>query len=441
VVKKWMGLGAAFLAAGACATLAPPISPTLHIENPSSSIAAGFSLDARIAVEEAWNLLRSRKTDRAEKMILRFGEAHPFYEAGLGYVALLRDDLAGAEIRFQRSIEAHPELTTARLGLGQVHQKMGMPEEALKSYLEVLKREPEHAFAGREADSLRATIVDALLSEAGAAVQAGQTAEAKEAYLKVLEYAPSLQAAHLSLARIFVKEKDFPSALFHLRTATANDPNDVAALRDYADLLYQTEQFSRSLDAYHLVLRIDPGDRAAKDRAEALKNKLGVIELPEAYREIPNLEAVTKEAVAALIGAKFDDVRSGTAARTAVIVDISTSWARTFIVKVASFGLMEVYPNHTFQPRKTLTRAEMAETVAHLVDFLKKKGRPIVAQIPEERIRISDVPPEHAYARPIIQAVSYQLMDLFPDRTFRPEQPVPGTEAVRILDLLAGLAK
>jgi hypothetical protein len=150
---------------------------------------------------------------------------------------------------------------------------------------------------------------------------------------------------------------------------------------------------------------------------------------------------VTKEAVAALIGAKFEDIRAEAAGPPPVIVDISTSWARTYIVKAAAFGIMEVFSNHTFQPKKNLTRAEMAETLVRLVEYLKKKGRPIVAQIPEDRIRIADVPPEHPFVRPITSAVSYQLMDLSRDRTFRPELTVSGAEAIRILDLLAGLAK
>ena len=427
--------------AGASATMAPPPPPTLYIENSPAAIAAALSLDDRIVIDEIWNLLRLGKADKAEKTILRLGENHLFFEAGMGYVALLRDDIATAEVHFQRSIQSTPDLITAQLGLGQVYEKWQRNEDALRAYTEVLKRDPENAFAKGGVDSLRTTIVDALLAEAEESSRAGQTTGAKVAYLKILEYAPKRQNVHLALAQIFIKEKNFPSALFHLRTATGNDPKDKTALRNYADILYQTDQFSRSLDAYQRLLSIDPADKTAIERMDTLKTHLGVIDLPDEYKKIPELDAVTKEDVAALIGAKFDDIRTEPAANPPAIVDISTSWARTFIVKIASFNIMEVYSNHTFQPKKDLTRAEMAETVVHLVDFLKKKGHPIVAQIPVERIRLADVPPDHAYAQPITLAVSYQLMDLSQDRTFKPELPVSGAEAIRILDLLAGLVK
>ena len=102
---------------------------------------------------------------------------------------------------------------------------------------------------------------------------------------------------------------------------------------------------------------------------------------------------------------------------------------------------MEVYSNHTFQPRKLITRAEMAETLVRLVEFLKKQKYRIIEQIALDRIKVADVPREHVYFGPISQVLAYQLMDLAPDRTFRPEQPVTGAEAVRIFDLLLGVIR
>jgi hypothetical protein len=88
-----------------------------------------------------------------------------------------------------------------------------------------------------------------------------------------------------------------------------------------------------------------------------------------------------------------------------------------------------------------MTRGELAEALVRLIGVLKKKGVKVVAQIPPERIRIADVPPEHLYYGPIIQSVSYQIIDLGPDRTFRPEQTMTGREIARILDLLLGLIR
>jgi len=441
VVKKTAGILAVVLAAAACATLAPPANPTIYLETPPAEITAGLSLDDRIAADKVWNLLRLELPDKAEKAALKLGENHPFFWTAMGYVALLRNDVAAAEADFLGALNVSPDIITTQLGLGQVYRRWGRREESLKAYLEVLKRNPENPFARKESNELRNAIVDGLLLDAAAAVRSGKTTEAKEAYLKSLEYTPKLQIAHISLARLFVREKDFPRALFHLGLAAENNPLDRTVLREYADTLFQMNQFSRSLDAYQRLQALDPSDRSVAERLETLKARLGVVDLPDEYRDIPGQAAVDKEDVAALIGAKFNDIWIGMTIRPPVLVDISTSWARTFIIKVAASGIMEVYSNHTFQPKKTMNRAELAETVVRLIDFLRKKGRTIVAQIPADRIRLADVPPEHPFAEPIVLAVSYQVMDVFPDRTFRPDQPVTGSEAVRILDLLAGLAK
>ncbi|MBN1939778.1 MAG: tetratricopeptide repeat protein, partial [Candidatus Aminicenantes bacterium] len=395
----------------------------------------------RIAVDKVWNLLRLERADKAENEILKLGESHPFFWTAMGYVALIRNDVVEAEADFHASLRSSPDPVTSHLGLGQAYRRMGRREEALRSYMEVLKYQPGNSFAAAEAERLRSSIVDALTLDAAAAARAGNDSEAKTAFLKILEYAPKLQSAHLALARIFTKEKNYQGALFHLGVAQENDPSDKAVLLAYAEAHFQMNQLSKSLSAYERLAAVDPNDKAVAARIAALKTRLGVVDLPDEYKEIPFLEAVTKEDVAALIAANFASLWAEINVRTPVLSDISASWARSFIVKVAGIGVMEVYSNHTFQPKKIVTRAEMAEIVVRFVDYLKKRGRTVVVQIPPERIQLPDVPPEYPYAAVIIRAVSYQLMDLFPDRTFRPDRPMSGAEAIRILDLLAGLSK
>jgi tetratricopeptide (TPR) repeat protein len=440
VVKKISALGLLALGLAACVTLTPP-RPSLRVEAPSPDATAGLSLDDRIAVADAWDSLRQGDLEKAKKTLAALGIQNPFCYAGLGYAALIVDDLRGAEAYFLQSVRDFPELALSHIGLGQIYQRTGQPDLAYNEYLEALKRDPENEWARRETDAYRTDQADRLLSEGRAQIATGNLAKAMDAYLQALEYAPKAKEAHFTLAKIYLQEKNYQGALFHLKTAIANDPNDKQILIDYADALFLAGQQSRSLDAYQRVLELDPQNKTARDRAESLKGRLGVVELPSQFGGIPALDAVTKEDVAALIGVKFKDTLEESAPKPQVIVDITTSWANRYIVKVASLALMEVYSNHTFQPRKLLTRAELAETLVRLVDFLKKQNYRIIEQIPIDRIKVADVPQEHVYYPPIAQVLAYQLMELSPDRTFRPEQPVSGAEAVRIFDLLLGVIK
>ncbi len=425
----------------ACMTMAPPPPPSFYLESPGPAMSATLSLDDRIAVEEAWDYLKQGKAARAEKILTRLGSGNPFYYPGLGYAALLLENIPMAEQNFQQAVREHPEMALAHLGLGQVYQKTGKEEQAYNEYLEVLKRDPENAWASQESGSIRTKKTAELLQEGSAHARAGNKEKGRESYLKALHYSPKSQEAHLALARIYREELNYQNALFHLRTAYAADAKNKDILRDYADTLYLAEQFPRSLELYERLLELDSQNRQVKDRIDALKNKLGIVELPSQYNSIGSSAAVTKEDLAALIGVKFRDFLGETSPKPPVIVDITTSWAGRFIIKTAALEIMDVYSNHTFQPKKIMTRAEIAETLVRLVNILKKNGFKIIEQIPIERIEIQDVPREHFSFQSIAQILSYELMTMTADRMFRPELSLSGQDAIKTLDILLGLIK
>jgi tetratricopeptide (TPR) repeat protein len=432
----------ALLAGGFAACMTGPIvRPSIHIEPPTPGAAASLTLDERIAVQDAWNALREGRMDKARRLFARLPPANPFVAAGLGYVSIIDQNLAAAEDYLQRSLEIQPELTVAYLGLGQVYQKTGQEQEAYRAYREALKREPENAFAQSNAAALAESLTDAAVSEAERAGAAGETEASKSAYLRALEYSPRLKKAHNALARLFIKEKDFHTAYLHMKAAGDERIEDVGLLREFADALYKSGQWSRSLEIYEQIAPLSPQDKAVTDRIDQIKNRLGVVDLPNQYEAIASVPGLTKEDAAALIGVQFRDVLADMNPKTPVIVDITTSWAQRHIVKVAGLGVLEVYSNHTFLPKKVMNRAEFAEVLSRLIDVLKKAGRRLLPQIPIDRIRIADVPQEHFYFQPVAQAIAYGLMELASDRTFKPELPVTGREAVRVIDLLAGLVR
>ena len=116
-----------------------------------------------------------------------------------------------------------------------------------------------------------------------------------------------------------------------------------------------------------------PDNQETAERLQTIKNRLGIFELPSQYNSIISSTAVSRQEVAALLGVKFKDILEDPTGQPRIITDISTSWASTFILKMTSLEILEVYPNHTFQPRKTVSRAEMAQILYRLIQALKKK--------------------------------------------------------------------
>jgi len=163
--------------------------------------------------------------------------------------------------------------------------------------------------------------------------------------------------------------------------------------------------------------------------------------MPSQYGLIPAEEAIAREDLAALIAVKFKGFLDVPEPQTQILVDISTSWAQPFIIKVASLKIMGVSENHTFQPRRIVNRAELAASLAALIDFLKGRGARLVPLLDTRRIQVADVPPDSFYFAAILKVISYQVMDLTPQRAFEPERTVPGREAVHVLDVVLGLAR
>jgi tetratricopeptide (TPR) repeat protein len=439
-VKKAFLAIAVFVGTWACVTFAPA-PPSFYIENIPESVSRQLTLDERIAADEAWADLKKGRVESARKQLLRLGEENPVSAVGLGYVSLYLSELDAAEAHFKDSLRRFPDQTLANVGLAQVYEAEGRKDLAFLQYREILKQAPEHRWAGPRHDKLRDALVEQFFAEAKTAASAGNREEEKQGLLKVLFYAPESAEANVMLARIYRDEKNTSQALLHYRAVVAAQPDNKAALRELADVLFETGEFGPSLDYYQKLAELEPRDNTVTDRIEELKAKLGVFEVPSQFGLIPAQEAITREDLAALIAVKFKDFLNVPERQAQILVDISTSWAQPFIIKIASLGVMSVFDNHTFRPRRIINRAELAETLIRLIDFLKGRGAKFVPVLETRKIQIADVPPESFYYQPILKVVAYEVMDLTPQRTFGPERTVPGSDAVRILDVVLGLAR
>ena len=440
MVKKAYRLGALSILLASCVTVAPP-PPNLYIENLPQSLVTPLSLEERIQMEEAWDFLRQGRPEKAEKAFLRLGPTSPLYAVGLAYASLLLEDFPTAEENLKLAVTDNPGSLLAHLGLAQLYQKTGEEDKAFNALREVLKIDPLNSWAKEGYEGLKAQKTEQAVVSAREAAARGDNETAKESYLKALHYSPESVEVHLALAGLYRSENKIPSALVHLKAATAGAPDNIEALQMYAATLAEAGQYDRSLDVYQKVLEVDSKNQEARRQVEELKNKLGIVELPSRYNDIFLATAVTREDIAALLAVKLRDVLAETAVQPPIIIDISASWASKFILKVTSLGLIEVHSNHAFQPKRAVTRAELAATLFRTIKYLEGKGHRFIHQIPPNRIQVRDVIPDHIYYQPISQILSYQVMELFPDKTFRPDHPVPGPEAVKTIDILLALVR
>ncbi len=440
MVRNASRLGTLCILLASCATVAPT-PPNLYIENLPQSLVTPLTLEERIQMEEAWDRLRQGRLDKAEEAFLRLGSASPLYYTGLGYVFLLREDFPSAEGYFRLALEENPNSLLAHLGLTQLYQKVGEEDKTFNELREVLKVEPTNSWAKQGYEFLKTQKTEQAIESARAAIARGDTEHGKESYLKALHYSPESIPAHLALARLYRDEDKLSSALVHLKAAAEVEPDNIGILNAYAETLAEAKEYERSIEIYQEILAQDSGNQEAQQQIESLKNTLGIFEIPSLYNEIPLAPAIAREDLAALLAVKLKDVLGETSSQPPIIIDIATSWAAKFILKATSLGLIEVYPNHAFQPKRDVTREELAETLLKVIQYLEGRGHRFIPQIPLDMIQIQDVAPEHYSFRTIRRILSYQIMELYPDKTFRPDQTVPGAEAVKTFDVLLALVR
>lgn len=423
-----------------CATYQPP-PPSLYIEDLPQVTVAELSLEERIITEEAWSNLKQGKGNKARKIISKLEPESSFYYVGLGYSYLLLKEFQASENSFKNALQDYPEMALIHIGLAQVYQEKGRENLAFAEYREVLKREPEHSWVKQEYEILKNKKTEEALNEAKASHSEGDTERSKEAYNKALYYSPKNTESHLALAEIYIKENKLQNALTHLRTASSNEPNNKEILKKYGEVLFQTERHTKSLEIYEKLQKLEPQNEEIKGKIETLKNRLGIFELPSQYNSIVSREAVSREEIAALLSVKFKEILGEPSSPPPIIIDIATSWASKFILLITSFEIMEVYPNHTFLPKKIVKRAETAKILLQLINYLKEKGYRFIQQIPPEKIQLSDVSQDNFYYRSIIQMVSYDIMGLSPERSFKPDLPVSGAESTKLLNIILALIK
>jgi len=417
------------------------VKPFLYLEDLPQGVVTEFTLDERIVAEEAWKYLRAENGSKAYRILSRLGTENPAYYVGLGYAYLLLGEYQSSEENFKTALNYYPEMVLIHLGLAQLYQKTGRENFAFAEYREALKRNPVHSWAKKEYEALKRKKTEEALSEGLDFLAQGNRERSKEAFLRALYYSPDSTKAHLALVEIYKAEEQLQNALVHLKAASSGETKNPEILKDYAETLLLTEQYTKSLEIYQELLEMQPSNQDIQSRVENLKDRLGIFELPNQYHNIPSKEATSREEMAALLAVKFKGIMDETKTKPPIIIDISTSWASKFILTITSLGVLEVYPNHTFQPQKIITRAEMAETLLRLINLLKKKDYILIQQFPPEKIQISDVSADNYCHHSITQIISYQIMDLDAEKAFRPEQPVSGQETIRILDIILNLIK
>jgi tetratricopeptide (TPR) repeat protein len=391
---------------------------------------------------EAWQRLQAGDLRTSGKLFLDVLSRDPlFYPArtGLGFVRLAEGQPKEAAVRFTGALDDDDGYLPAWHGLAEAHLALGDEASALPVLERLLALDPAREDVRSRLEVLRLRRLQSLIDRGRQERLAGRLDEARAHLEAALTLAASSGAIFLELGLVETAAGRLEAAELNARRAIALDASDAEA---HAALGAALEAAGRYADAAGSFLRaaaIDPRP-AWRERGERLRERAELEAIPAEVRAVPSAAALTRAQTAAMFGIELASLlaRSGRHA-TAVATDIRGHWAEPWILEVTQAGIMEVFPNHTFQPATMVRRSDLAQILTQLITIATVDRPGQLAAWRSARPRFLDLPPTNVYYPAAALAVASGAMTPEAGR-FLPTQPVSGAMLVAAIERLRLIA-
>jgi tetratricopeptide (TPR) repeat protein len=424
-------LGALVFLAAACGRPSAPLRPDGFDYVFPAPRAGELSRERGQELEAAWSDVLAGDWRKGEKRLQSLLHKQPGLVpalTGVAYARLRGAQLPSAAATFNAALELAPDYVPALIGAGGVLLRLGEPQSALQHYRRALQRSPDDAIARRRLADVKVQITERSLAASRAARAAGDRETAAAELRRALEAAPEMAELRNQLAVLLVESGDAAGAIAVLESDPTEDRGVSLKL---GELLATQNDHARALAVYRTVLARDPHDAEARRRAEAAQRTLELAQMPEEYRRIFEATRLTRADLAALLAVKLKALSRLPQGSPKVATDISGSWARAHILRVLSLDIMDVLPNHTFQPAALVRRGELAAAVAKVLDLFGVPARPLPA--------LRDMSSASVFHASAARVVAAGLMDISPEGAFEPFRVVSGRDAAAVIEALGRL--
>ncbi|HUR32199.1 MAG TPA: tetratricopeptide repeat protein [Vicinamibacterales bacterium] len=435
----------ALVAACAPKTAPVPVAGAPHFADFVEPVATGLAANSPLArqTRQAWLFLQSgdlRGADREISVVLKADPGFFPAQAVQAYVSLARKDERTAAAQFSKLTEGHPDYVPALVGKGLALVAGGQNAEAAAAFRAALALDPSLADVARRVEVLTLRGLQDELTAARQAARSGQPDAAIRAYRNAIAASPDSAFLYRELAALERQQGELPLAIEHLRRANELDPTDAQSYALLGDTLDQQGDSNGALRAYADSLALEPDARVEARRA-ALRARLDLAALPEQYRAIESSAQATRADLAALIAVRLPGLLQAAQVRDiGVLTDIRGSWAERYIAPVARAGIIEAFPNHTFQPRAVLRRVDLAQATARLLALVAAAQPARPAPWQGARGRFTDLNPGHLAYPAASMAVAAGVLVPGGDGSFQPTRVVSGGEAAEAIDRVRELA-
>ena len=362
-------------------------------------------------------------------------------EAGLGYVSLARKDHDQAAEHFDRAIVVNPRYVPALVGRGEALLALGQRDQALKSLEAAVVADPDQVALRSRVAVLRARGQQDDVAAARKAMEAGRLDDARTVYERAIAASPDSPFLYRELAEVHRRQGNLEPALQHASKAAELEPTDGRTQVLIGEIHEARKDLPRAVAAYESAIALEP-NAALEKKVEGLREEIVLANMPPEFQQIEGSTGLSREQLAALVGVRLDDLLKRVQTRTPVVItDTRGSWATPWILAVTRAGVMEVYPNHTFQPAAVVRRSELADAASRILSLIAAEKPALGAAWRGTKHLFTDVPPAHLSYPAASLTVEAGVMQPTPDGSFQLARPVTGAEAVAAIKKLEELAE
>lgn len=438
--EKCVAVFALLMMTGCAARLAPlpPVVVTPQFPDfvfpdvPPDLAASGLAPHLNIA----WRWLQTGQLANAEQAfttILKLSPAFFPAETGLGYLRLASKDDERALGHFDQALGQSRTYAAALVGRGEALLALRRDADAVSSFEAALAANGSLELPKRRLEVLYFRLLQANLSNARQAAEGGRSQDAISAYQQAIAASPESAFLYREIGAVERKAGNLDAALEHFHKATELEPNDISAWLEIGGILEARDDYPAAIEVYTQAMALEPSAEI-QSRVKRMQGVLALAKQPAEYRAISESPSLTRGDLAALIGVHFEKLLEGIPPTAIVVTDTRGDWAAPWIFAVTRAGIMDIYPNHTFQPGSAVRRSDLAQAVSQLLNLIALRSPARAEQWKTVNSQIADVGEANLNYPAVSLAVESGVLPLLEGGTFQLARAVTGAEAVAAIE-------
>lgn len=409
---------------------------TARINPPKGTLVDPFSnIDVRPTSEfrEAYRFYESGDQAKARFALKKIlGKTPSYYpaELALAYTYLAEGNLEQADTCIQKTLSYAPTYAQALFVQAQLLESRQDFDAALASLDEIEKAQPEYPELHQTRNILKLKATEMHLGEGKrladsdpeAAIRHFQTAE---------QLAPEIAEIPLQIADVYIKHNQCADAVPILEQADQATPDNADIKSRLFDCYNELGQYDQALAKYSELSLLKPPTAEMQKKVQDIKHTLAFRALPQEYQAIPTTEQITRGQLAAYLMLNLEFLKKySTEGPSNIIVDTLDNWAKVQIQKAVDLGIMDLFPNRTFQPSQPITKLELAKAASRLLEILEA-GNSI--HVTYTDATIPDIPAGNVYFAVVSKPVEAGVISLDNDGRFNAHRPVAGSELISMI--------